>query len=437
MRPEPIPDLGRRLGHDDPVSAFSEQLGGSGVGAVEHPDGTVSLLGALGPGARVTLEESTLRGRSEIGGIEWLVASGPETEVFGAYVGALAERLGRRGRSRMRVWCSWYSYYESITEAALTEVLDGLGDLPFDVVQVDDGWQRGIGDWEPNPGFPGGMAATADRIRSTGRIPGLWLAPLIAHSSSGLAARRPELLLRDDRGDPVVAGINWGGPYFAIDPTADASAGYLADLIGRTREWGYDYLKLDFLYAGAFPGVHARATPREVAYREAAEVMRSAAGDDCYLLACGAPIIASVGVFDGIRIGPDVAEFWEDPAMVALGDESARGARNALATASQRLWLRGAIDTDPDVAFFRSGDVDLDGRTRAALRDLAQVAGFLGVSDPPGDLDDSEQQELVAWLTEAPLVEQRDRFGWSVDHRLVDFSWVFDRDRALESERSP
>jgi alpha-galactosidase len=156
--------------------------------------------------------------------------------------------------------------------------------------------------------------------------------------------------------------------------------------------------------------------------------MRDAAGEDCYLLACGAPILASIGIFDGIRIGPDVAEFWEEPAMVALGDESARGARNALATSSQRLWLRPAIDTDPDVAYFGREGIDLDERTIGAVQDLAQIAGFLGVSDPPASLTKSERAELERMLLATPTVVQVDRYRWRLDGHLVDFSWVLDRD---------
>jgi alpha-galactosidase len=374
-----------------------------------------------------------LRGWGESPATEWFVASGEERDVFSGYARALADRLGRRGGRRMRVWCSWYFYYESITEGAIPEVLDGLGDLPFDIVQIDDGWQQGIGDWQPNRDFPAGMEATADRIRRTGRRAGLWLAPLIAHSSSALARERPNLLLRSADDEPVVAGINWGGPYFALDPTAAATHEFLAELIATVRGWGYDYLKLDFLYAAAYPGTHRYEMPRELAYRQAMEVIREAAGNDCYLLACGAPVVASIGLFDGIRIGPDVAEFWEDPAMVELGDESARGARNALATSCQRLWLRPAIDTDPDVVFFRSDGIELEQRTLDALRDLAQIAGFLGVSDPPGQLTDETRKALGRWLTEESPVDQEGHYLWRLGDREVDFSWVFDRRTPLEA----
>lgn len=434
-RRSPITDVGRRLGHDDPAHAFDEAMGGSSVGAVEQPDGSVMLLGALGPGARVWPESSQLRGSCEGGEVEWFAAGGSEQAVFASYADALSRRLGRRGGTRMRVWCSWYSYYESITEAAMRDVLAGLWELPFDVVQVDDGWQHAVGDWQPNEKFPTGMATMAKQIRASGRRPGLWLAPLIAHADSNLVRTRPELLLHSADGDPTVAGVNWGGAYFALDPTSEATSEFLRDLIGTVRSWGYEYLKLDFLYAAAFPGAHETDQPREVAYRNAIEVIRDAAGDNCYLLACGAPIVASIGLFDGIRIGPDVAEFWEDPAMVALGDESARGAHNALATACQRLWLSPAIDTDPDVVYFRHEGVELGERAIGGLHDLAQIARFVGVSDPPSLLTPPERAALGRALEATPTAVQTGRYAWRLDDRPVDFSWVVTPDANRDGTR--
>lgn len=419
----PIADESRRLVHDDPVHAPDARVGGSGVGAVEHGDGTITLVASLDAGARIWPDGSVLRGLSEGATADWVVISGDELDVWTECASQLAARYGRRGGDAIRVWCSWYSFYEEVTEAAVEVVLDGLDGLPFDIVQVDDGWERAVGDWTPNAGFPGGMSSVAGKIRSRGFTAGLWLAPLIAQSTSDLAAERPELLLRDDQGAPVVAGIYWGSPYFALDPTAAATQEFLADLMSTVRGWGYDYLKLDFLYGGAFPGVHANPMPRELAYRRACEVMREAAGDDCYLLACGAPVLASLGIFDGIRIGPDVDEVWEVPELAALGDESGRGARNALATSVDRLWLRDVLDVDPDVIYLRR-DVDLERSTIEALKDMARISRFVGLSDPPDSLDAEAHVELQRLLTEDPGIIRLGRYTWEIDGRPVDFSWV-------------
>ncbi|MGB5188120.1 MAG: glycoside hydrolase family 36 protein [Acidimicrobiia bacterium] len=420
----PIPDEGRRLGHDDPVYAFDTRVGGSGVGVARCPGGEFVLLGALAPGARVSPDGNVLRGTSEGGEIDWVVASGAMNEVFDAYTGELSGRLGRRGRGEVRVWCSWYSYYEDISEDAIARIVGDSAPYPFDILQIDDGWEVGIGDWQPNPDFPNGMEPMAELITSSGREAGLWLAPLIAGADSQLAHDRPELLLRDTHGRPVVSGINWGGPYYSLDPTSDATEEFLTDLITTVRSWGFTYLKLDFLYAAGFPGDHARPMPRDLAYRHAAEVMRRAAGDDCYLLACGAPVIASTGVFDGLRIGPDVAEFWEDERLSAMGDASGRGARNAIATSSERLWLRDLFDADPDVVYLDRSEVDLDPRTLQSLQDLARITGFVGVSDKLGDLTPEEGERLVSLLTDEPRISRRSDQRWAIDRRDVDFDWV-------------
>lgn len=71
--------------------------------------------------------------------------------------------------------------------------------------QVDDGWQRANGDWDVNDGFPSGMAALAERVQQTGRIPGLSAAPFLVDEHSELVRRHGDMVLRDASGLPVVA----------------------------------------------------------------------------------------------------------------------------------------------------------------------------------------------------------------------------------------
>lgn len=414
--PERIADRVRRLGVADPIHDDDPRHGGSGVGAVEHVDGSVSLLGALAPDAWVFLDGDRLAGRYETGPGPWYTARGEESAVFQGYAAELRRHLGGRPTAPQRLWCSWYAMYGDVSEELVHRVLAGLGGLAFDTVQVDDGWERMVGDWLPNRRFSAGMEDLAERIGAGGFRPGLWLSPLIAHSSSEFAAAHPDLLLHDDEGDPVVAGECWGGPYHPLDPTHPGVLEHLDALIRRVRGWGFGFIKLDFLYAAAFPGRRRRDAGREASFRGACQVMRRAAGDDCYLLACGAPVIASLGVFDGIRIGPDVAEWWHDPAQTA-------GARNAIETSAHRLWLRGALDLDPDVCFFRSRQLGLGAGAQALLCDLARIAGFRGISDPPDWLSAVERSRLAAFLEEGDAaVACRGRARWTIGGREVDLS---------------
>ena len=56
-------------------------------------------------------------------------------------------------------WCSWYYYFHAVTEDEVLINLDEIAsrpdELPFDYVQIDDGYQAEIGDWlTPNEKFP-------------------------------------------------------------------------------------------------------------------------------------------------------------------------------------------------------------------------------------------------------------------------------------------
>jgi alpha-galactosidase len=319
------------------------------------------------------------------------------------------------------VWCSWYSLGTAIDEPILHGVLEQVRGMPFEVFQVDDGWQVAIGDWRANRKFPSGMTALAARIRAAGFVPGLWLAPLLAVPSSRLHREHPEWLLRDETGHPVSAGFNWGEPLHALDCSRADVAAWLADLMRAVREWGFRYVKLDFLYAGALPGTRAGGRPGEEAYRDALRLMRGELRD-AYLLACGAPVVPSIGLCDGLRIGPDVADVWEVPRdSRLLANHATPGGRNAVRTAVHRLWMGSLVDVDPDVAYFRTHRCRLRPAEKGLLRELALICGFKATSDVPAWLAPDERAQLLAFLAARPRVARTGRYTGTVDGRPVDF----------------
>lgn len=81
---------------------------------------------------------------------------------------------------------SWYNHYTDINEKLILEDLDGLGqtdnliklwyiDKQKPVVfQIDDGWEKAVGEWEVDTRrFPDGLAPVAATIAAAGYIPGL------------------------------------------------------------------------------------------------------------------------------------------------------------------------------------------------------------------------------------------------------------------------
>jgi alpha-galactosidase len=372
----------------------------------------------------VSLVENQLSGRSEADDIEWFIACGQENIVFAEYAEELGNRLGSiKKNGAPRVWCSWYSLYTMIDEPILHKIFDQLSDLPFDVLQVDDGWQMDIGDWEANEKFPSGMKALAEKIKSTGRRAGLWLAPLLATKTSKLFRQHVDWFLRDERGQLISAGFNWGEPLFALDTTHPDVTLWLVALMKQVRAWGFDYLKLDFLYAGALKGKRHNDMPREAAYRECLQTLREAMGADAFFLTCGTPILPAIGLCDAMRIGPDVSHEWENYRNAHLFyNPSTPETKNAIRTVIHRLWLKPLLHIDPDVAYFESTKNSLTQEQKTLLQDLAYVCNFKATSDLPQWMTKNELDELRSFLNTTPKVEQTGRYTFRLDSRAVDFT---------------
>ncbi len=414
--------------HTDPVYARETRPHGSWYGAAELPNGQIIFIGALGLESHVMLDGQSLTGWYEVGRIanptyDWFIASGDETEIFAQYAHLLKEKLGAgRAKDSHRVWCSWYSLYTEIHEGQLLKILNDLGDLPFDVFQIDDGWQIGIGDWEANAKFPSGMDGLAARVKETGRKAGLWLAPLLIAPSSSVYREHRDWLLHDESGKLVSAGFNWGEPLYALDTTHPAALDWLAALMKKVRNWGYEYAKLDFLYAGALPGKRHVDMPREAAYRHGLTVIRESLGD-AYFLTCGAPVLPSIGLCDGMRVGPDVAGYFASPRDdILLMNFAIPGVRNALRTTLNRLWLQPFFHTDPDVVYFRSRMNNLTPEQKSLLQDLAQICKFKATSDIPAWLTEAERLALREFLGNRPTVQKTGRTSYRIGDRDVDFA---------------
>lgn len=424
--PLPVRSPQFRAKDEDPAHAFAKNHVSAWVGAVELGDDDIVLVGALDLSGRVELDGSTLKGFYEDGHeSQWLITRGREEEVFAQYVSLLEKKFGKTRYERpLRVWCSWYSLYKWINEHITLHALSGLGDLPFDVFQIDDGWQITHGDWEPTRKFPSGMAELANRIAATGRMPGLWLAPFMVTKISSIYRDHPDWLLRDEHNRPVPMGLTWEGVPYALDVSHPAVLEWADKLIRKVREWGYSYLKLDYLYAGAIPGKRYQDIPREVAYRNALQVMREAAGD-AYILACGAPIIPSLGLCDGIRVGPDVSPYWLNKALtIWLNNPNDTSTQNAIRTGLHRMWMKPIINVDPDVMFFRSRHNTLMPFEKQLLLDLGTISGFKATSDLPQWMHSKDLEALREFLETDVQVSRTSRYQYQLNGREVDFSRV-------------
>jgi alpha-galactosidase len=260
----------------------------------------------------------------------------------------VGERLARGEiRSVPPGWCSWSCYFRWITETAVLENLRAAERLalPVEIVQVDDGYEAGIGDWLDDDSRFGSLRRTADIICSAAKVPGLWTAPFLVGERSALAAAHPEWLVED-----ADAGWNWGQRLRVLDVSHPDAASHLQSTYETLAAWGFSYFKLDFLYAGALEGRrHAHCSELD-AYREGLRIVRDGVGHDAILLGCGAPLLPSIGLVDAMRIGPDVLpEPFGDPPVAPEPDlQDAIRLTRARAWTHARLWV-----ADPDCVVAR------------------------------------------------------------------------------------
>ncbi len=120
--------------------------------------------------------------------------------------------------------------------------------------------------------------------------------------------------MRKANGKPVNSGFVWNWLGSALDLTHPPQVQEYVREVIRTvvNNWGFSYLKLDFLYAAALPGKHHDPTlTRAQVLRRGLELIREEAGEECVLLGCGVPIGTGIGIFDMMRISADVAPTWE------------------------------------------------------------------------------------------------------------------------------
>lgn len=383
---------------------------GSHVGAFrKQGSNTCLLLGALDLDAHVQMDAKKISGQFEpeaVASTQWFVCYGETDACFKAYASKLKDRfqqdestlsIASCPNATPRVWCSWYSYFQNISETELHKQILLLKDFPFDVIQIDDGWQQDIGDWQPNEKFKSGMDDFAKRILDVGKTPGLWLAPFLVRPTSNLFRSHPDWLLKNEQGEPQQVGFNWNDKTYALDTTRDDVQDWLTELVQSYVSMGFTYLKFDFVYAAAFAGVRAVPTPREQAYRNAALLLKNAAGQNAFILLCGAPLIPSIGCAHAIRIGPDCSPYWDNPERTQT-DWSAPSTRNAVRTCLNRLWFSDLFRIDPDVCYFRTQRCSLSSEHKRALVTLAATCDFKATSDPIDWLTEFEQKQLREFL---------------------------------------
>ena len=288
-------------------------------------------------------------------------------------------------------WCSWYVFYEKINAGLLRENCARLASvrsvLPTNVVVVDDGYMTAWGDWDSlQPQRFTTMQAVARDIRAHANMrPGVWLAPFAADKKSRLALHHPDWIIRNDAGQPANSS-HCGKFFYGLDATNPDVLEHVRATIRRaTVEWGFNVLKIDFLYAACLEG-NGKYDPtmsRAQTMRVALQTIREAAGPDVFLIGCGCPIATGIGYMDAMRISADTGPTWYPSFPLPKYDNGTLPAlramlRNSMSRAplGHRWW-----HNDPDCIMLGKHTRLKDEEVTSAATIVAMTCGMLLLSD--------------------------------------------------------
>ena len=298
-------------------------------------------------------------------------------------------------------WCSWYHYYENIDHDSLSKNAHVLNKskskIGFNLCLVDDGYMTSWGDWTSlKPGKfvnEGGMRVLADAIRSKGMQPGVWLAPFACDKNSKLAKDHPDWIIRNDSGR-YANSANCGKFFYGLDATNPEVRKHVYDTIYRAvHEWGFDVLKLDFLYASCLAGngKYDNTMSRAEAFYLGLRTIREAAGDETFIIGCGCPLGSAIGFVDGMRVSCDTGPTWVPEFPLPHWDNgtlpSLRGMlRNTLSRSvlGHRWW-----HNDPDCVLLGNTTKHTDNEVISAASVVGMTGGMFLLSDDMEKVSDA------------------------------------------------
>ncbi|MFD0693580.1 discoidin domain-containing protein [Paenibacillus sp. GCM10027628] len=217
---------------------------------------------------------------------------------------------------------TWYShYYDYLTADAMYPLVDyvaeNLKQKGYQYFNLDAGWEKADGDWTADPKkwpvrVPGEdpMKSFANYIHAKGLKAGIYFNPFSVQESyldnpiPNTTFKFRDTVLKDAAGTLIKTYI---GTY-ALDPTHPGAQTYIRDTIQRYVDWGYDYVKIDFLDVGMQEGAHYDASQNGIqAYRTGLGIIRDtilAAGRPIFIDESIAPLLPG-GFAHGRRSGCD------------------------------------------------------------------------------------------------------------------------------------
>ncbi len=345
-------------------------------------------------------KRTTLRLISDLNGYK--LKKGESVKIFDYYyfpdyekgIESFNAHLPLLNKEKIFGYTSWYNYYQNINEEIILRDLKALDDR-FNLFQIDDGYETFVGDWldvDPKK-FPNGLEPIVKEIHNRGFKAGLWLAPFVGEEKSKLFKEHKNWFVKDKKGKFIKAGGNWSGHY-CLNLYNEEVREYIRKSLEHYMNMGFDFFKLDFLYAAGLPSYEGKT--RCMAQKESYDFLREVLKDKL-ILGCGANLLNSWGSFDYLRVGPDVSLSFDDVAYMRLFHRERPSTKVTIQNTIYRsIYDQRLFANDPDVFLLRDNNISLSFEQRKALTTINALFGsVLMTSDNIADYDDKKKQVLA------------------------------------------
>lgn len=365
--------------------------------------------------------------------LSFAVISGDYDKAFDGYF----EKMGVvcRANKRRKGYTTWYNYYGNINEQVVLRDLESIGglDTAFDCFQIDDGYQAAIGDWliTDKKKFPNGMKRIADEIHKNNMEAGLWLAPFAAVPGSRLFKEHRDWFIKGSNGKPYKTGHNWGG-FYSVDIYNKSAREYIKKVFDTVlNDWGFDLVKLDFLYGACVLPMHNKT--RGEIMCDAMDFIRECCGDKL-ILGCGVPLMPAFGKVDYCRIGSDISLKWKRSDYIIREDVSTP---HAVSNSIFRRHLDGrAWLNDPDVFLLRDTNIKMSFEQRKLLAKINSLFGnLLFISDNVSEYSSEQLRILNDTFAEKNIIIHSAQFVKS-DIMEIDYSENGNRSKLVFNVRT-
>jgi melibiase-like protein len=363
--------------------------------------------------------------------LDIFVAQGNESSVFDEYFNAIG--VTSPEATPLIGWTSSDHYKKNISEEIILKNADEFvkKEIPINIIQIDDGYQKYIGDWlSTKDSFPNGMAHIARQIKSRGFKAGIWVAPFICETKSDIFQHKKHWLIKDKKGKPIRTGYNpsLGGWFYTLDFYQKEVQDYLLGVFKIVFEkWGYDLVKLDYLYATCIQTPPNKT--RGQMMHDAIQFLRTTIGNNL-ILASGVPIGSAFGKVDYCSVGTNIHSKWENSLLKFLGNRQRVSTISSLRSTLGRWQLNSKVfHNDPGLIRLSNAKTKLNPNQQYTVLIINTLLGNTHITpDYVGNYSDEQWDEFLDifhWQnSEIKSIKTQDNDIYLIHFRKENKNWI-------------